>query len=275
MAVHPLLRRIDSRQNPLVTRVRELVRDGSASAAVLEGVSLVREAARANWPIEVIAVTEHTVDTPEVRAVLNDLPAGVDRVIASGPVMEALSPARSASGCLAVTGITSATLDAALVTDPRLIVSAVNVQDPGNLGAIIRVAEAAGATAVLACGTSANPFGWKALRGSMGSAFRLPVVPHVSVTSALAATRGSGCRLIATVVSGDPPDQLSLTGPIALFVGAEGQGLPDEVLSACTERIAVPMTPPVESLNVAVATGIILYEARRQRIQADAIRTVR
>jgi TrmH family RNA methyltransferase len=189
--------------------------------------------------------------------------------------MAALSPARTASGCLAVTGIKPTALDDALVPAPQLIVCAVNVQDPGNVGAIVRVAEAAGATAVLACGTSANPFGWKALRGSMGSAFRLPVVAHVPTGSALTAARRSGCRLIATVLSGEPPDQLALTGPIALFVGAEGQGLPDDVLSACDDRIAVPMTAPVESLNVAVATGIILYEARRQRIHADAIRTVR
>jgi TrmH family RNA methyltransferase len=274
MTVRSSPRRITSRQNPVVARVRDLVRVGSASSAVLEGLSLIREAVRARWPIELIAVTERTADDPDVRALVNDLPAEVDRLITTGPVMAALSPARTASGCLAVVGIKPATLDAAVAASPQLVVCPVNVQDPGNVGAIIRVAEAAGATAVLVCGTSADPFGWKALRGSMGSAFRLAVVPRVPIESALAATSKVGCRLIAAMLSGDAPDQMPLTGPIALFVGAEGQGLPDDVLSACDGRIAVPMTPPVESLNVAVATGIILYEARRQR-NAHAIRTLR
>jgi TrmH family RNA methyltransferase len=274
MTVRSSPRRITSRQNPVVARVRDLVRVGSASSAVLEGLSLIREAVRARWPIELIAVTERTADDPDVRALVNDLPAEVDRLITTGPVMAALSPARTASGCLAVVGIKPATLDAAVAASPQLVVCPVNVQDPGNVGAIIRVAEAAGATAVLVCGTSADPFGWKALRGSMGSAFRLPVVPRVSIESALAATSKAGCRLVAAMLSGDAPDQMPLTGPVALFVGAEGQGLPDDVLSACDGRIAVPMTPPVESLNVAVATGIMLYEARRQR-NAHAIRTLR
>jgi TrmH family RNA methyltransferase len=274
MTVRSSPRRITSRQNPVVARVRDLVRVGSASSAVLEGLSLIREAVRARWPIELIAVTERTADDPDVRALVNDLPAEVDRLITTGPVMAALSPARTASGCLAVVGIKPATLDAAVAASPQLVVCPVNVQDPGNVGAIIRVAEAAGATAVLVCGTSADPFGWKALRGSMGSAFRLAVVPRVPIESALAATSKVGCRLIAAMLSGDAPDQMPLTGPIALFVGAEGQGLPDDVLSACDGRIAVPMTPPVESLNVAVATGIMLYEARRQR-NAHAIRTLR
>lgn len=275
MTVRSSPRRITSRQNPVVARVRDLVRVGSASSAVLEGLSLVRDAASARWPIELIAVTERTAEDPDVRALMNDLPAEVDRVITTGPVMAALSPARTASGCLAVVGIRPATLDAAVAAaSPQLVVCPVNVQDPGNVGAIIRVAEAAGATAVLVCGTSADPFGWKALRGSMGSAFRLPVVPRVPIESALAAASKAGCRLVAAMLSGDAPDQMPLTGPVALFVGAEGQGLPDDVLSACAGRIAVPMTPPVESLNVAVATGIILYEARRQR-NAHAIRTLR
>lgn len=268
-------RRISSRQNPVVARIRDLVRDRSDSAAVLEGQSLIREAARAGWPIELIAVTERTAEDPAVRALMNDLPVEVDRVIATGPVMAAMSPARTASGCVAVTGIRSISLDDAIGFTPQLIVCAVNVQDPGNLGAIIRVAEAAGATAVLACGTSADPFGWKALRGAMGSAFRLPVVPHVSRASAIAATRKAGCGLVATVLAGDAPDRVPFTGPTALFVGAEGQGLPDDLVAECDARTAVPMTPPVESLNVAVATGIILYEARRQRNHAHAIRTVR
>jgi TrmH family RNA methyltransferase len=141
----------------------------------------------------------------------------------------------------------------------------VDVQDPGNLGAIVRVAEAAGATAVLAAGASADPFGWKALRGSMGSAFRLPLARRITLEAALDRARAGRCQIVASVLSGTPLHAVDLSGPTCLFVGSEGRGLPAAVTSAADVRLAIPMERPVESLNVAVAAAVILYEARRQR----------
>ena len=107
-----------------------------------------------------------------------------------------------------------------------LVVAAIDVQDPGNLGAIVRVAEAAGASGVLAAGGSANPFSWKALRGSMGSALRLPIASGMTGEEAVADAVQHGCRVIAAV----PRDGISvfdvdLSGPIAVLIGGEGPGL--------------------------------------------------
>ena len=148
-----------------------------------------------------------------------------------------------------------------------LVVAAVDVQDPGNLGAIVRVAEAAGATGVVAAGGSANPFGWKALRGSMGSALRLPIAGEADAPTRRSPTRGGTaaassrpCRAAAARCSTS-----TSRGPIAVLIGGEGQGLAPALADAADERVTIPMQAPVESLNAAVTAALIVYEARRQR----------
>jgi TrmH family RNA methyltransferase len=143
---------------------------------------------------------------------------------------------------------------------------AYDVQDPGNLGAVARAAEAAGATGVFVCGRSADPFGWKALRGSMGSAFRLPIVSCPAADEAVAAVRARGLRVLAlTARDGASLYDMDLRGPSALLVGGEGAGLSDDIAALTDARVSIPMRPPVESLNVAVAAAVALYEAARQR----------
>jgi len=140
------------------------------------------------------------------------------------------------------------------------------VQDPGNVGAIVRVAEAAGSTGLVAAAGSASPFGWKALRGSMGSALRLPVVAGVTADEAVAIGRGRGCRIVAAVPrDGRPIFDADLAGPLVILIGGEGRGLPGPLADAADERVTIPMQAPVESLNAAVTAALLLYEARRQR----------
>ena len=133
------------------------------------------------------------------------------------------------------------------------------MQDPGNVGAIVRVAEAAGATGVVAAGASADPFGWKALRGSMGSALRLPIV--AGVDRGRGGRRGPQPRLPRS----SPPCRATggrcstpiSTGPLAILIGGEGQGLPRPLVDAADERVTIPMQAPVESLNAAVTAALI------------------
>ncbi len=137
------------------------------------------------------------------------------------------------------------------------------------MGAIIRFAEAAGASGVVIAGDTADPFGWKALRGSMGSALRLPICASLLLEDAIDDARKRGARVVATVPRGgtsifDAP----LAGPLALLIGSEGVGLPDRVISEADLRVTIPMDPPVESLNAAVAAAVLLFEARRQRSAA-------
>jgi len=147
-----------------------------------------------------------------------------------------------------------------------LVVIAADVQDPGNFGALLRSAEAGGATGVIATESGADPFGWKALRGAMGSAFRLPVARVSDGAAAVALARSHGLRVAAAIGRGGTPmSDADLTGPLALVVGGEGSGLLEALVTAADARITIPMTPPVESLNVSVAAALLVFEARRQR----------
>jgi TrmH family RNA methyltransferase len=146
-----------------------------------------------------------------------------------------------------------------------LVIVAVDVQDPGNVGAMLRVAEAAGATGAIVAGASADPFGWKAVRGSMGSALRLPLIVEKAPWSA-ASIRHRNCRVVATVPRGGRPlFEADLRGPLAILIGGEGRGLAPALVDEAGERVTIPMEPPVESLNAAVTAALLLYEARRQR----------
>jgi TrmH family RNA methyltransferase len=146
------------------------------------------------------------------------------------------------------------------------VVVACDIQDPGNLGAIARVAEAGGASGLVAAGRCADPFGWKALRGSMGSLLRLPTVRCAAPEDEVAEARRHGCRIVAAVPRGGLPlFQAALKGPVAFLIGGEGPGLAPALAAGADQRVSIPMHPPVESLNAAVAAALLVYEAWRQR----------
>jgi TrmH family RNA methyltransferase len=180
-------------------------------------------------------------------------------------VLQAMSPARTPSGVVALAIPVPHGLDDVLCGDRALLAIAVDVQDPGNMGGIVRAAEAAGATGVIAAGASADPYGWKAVRGAMGSAFRLPIARVADAGEVVRACRARGLRVVAATLEGTPLDAVALDEPCAILLGAEGIGLPPHLIAAADLRLTIPMRPPVESLSVAVAAGIVLYEARRQR----------
>jgi TrmH family RNA methyltransferase len=189
-------------------------------------------------------------------------------------VLAAASPVRSPSGLVAIVRRRERDFADVLKQPDALVVVAVNVQDPGNLGAILRSGEAGGATGVVVTGASAHPWNWKTVRGSMGSALRLPVAAMSDVSDAIASVRASGLRTVVAVPRGGrEPDATDWSGAVALLVGGEGSGLDEAVIAAADERVSVPMAEPVESLNVAVATALLVYAARRQRGDAARPRT--
>jgi RNA methyltransferase, TrmH family len=261
------IRRLSSRHNPVVARARGLAR-GSREClthALIEGHTLIAEAVAAGWPLDVLAVTERALQDRALDSLVTRLSNDTDCILTSSSVMDAMSPASTPSGTVAIARLPADSPDRLFGKTPGLIVGAVDVQDPGNLGAIVRVAEAAGATGVAACGATADPFSWKALRGAMGSAFRLPVVRRMVTDDLLAAAREHRFQTVAAIVGAAEPDQVDLRKSTVLFVGSEAAGLPPAVRCACEAAVSVPMAAPVESLNVAVAAAVILYEARRQR----------
>jgi TrmH family RNA methyltransferase len=191
---------------------------------------------------------------------------GVDVVTAADAVFAAVSPVRTPSGIVAIAHRHPTTTEAILSRDQLFTLVVVNVQDPGNLGALMRVAEAGGATGVIVAGESANPFSWKAVRGSMGSALRLPIVRSLSMDALVSEIGRYNVKMIAAVPrEGREPDAVDWSGRIALLLGGEGTGLNPRLIAAAAERVTVPMEPPVESLNVAVSAAIMIYAARRSR----------
>ena len=154
-----------------------------------------------------------------------------------------------------------------------LLVIAEGLQDPGNLGTLIRSAEAFGATAILTTAGTVSGWNQKAIRASAGRVFRVPVV---AITPAdVPALKSRGLRLFAAVADGpERPGMISVAGadlsqPCALMIGNEGAGLSDEWLQLADERITIPTPGHVESLNAAIAGSLLLYEASRQRLQTS------
>jgi TrmH family RNA methyltransferase len=259
--------RITSRRNALVARCRALADGSDRTAMLLDGGRLIDEALAARIVIDQLIVQTGARERGAIgRVVAEAEHQRVPVVEVSAPVLAAVSPVRSPSGVVAVARRPVADAGRVFVDAGRSAVIACDVQDPGNVGAIVRAAEAAGASGVVAAGASADPFGWKALRGSMGSAFRLPVAAHMSAVDATVEAHRRGYRLIAAVPRGGVSlFDVDLSGRVAFAIGAEGAGLTAELLAAADERITIPMDGPVESLNAAVTAALLLYEARRQR----------
>jgi len=261
--------RVSSRRDALVILCRDIARRRTepGGQVLLDGAHLVSEALTLGIRLHHVAFTARARASDEgARLVAALTQRGFPVIDVTDSVMDAMSPVSSPSGVIAVADRPDSSLDRVLQDEPQLVVAVVDVQEPGNVGAIVRAAEACWATGVVCCGASADAFGAKALRGSMGSALRLPVASGVPPVDALTAMRARGLRLVATVPSGGArPHELDLRQPTALLFGGEGPGLTAEALAAADETVSIPMRAPVESLNVAVAVALLTCEAARQR----------
>jgi TrmH family RNA methyltransferase len=268
-AAHRPARAVSSRSNPIVTefRTRRKDRRPGDSTVLLDGEHLVDEAFRAGVRVRSAAFLESAQDDDTLAPLAARLARAGSRITyVTGPVMRALSPLASPGRVVALAELLSSDVDHLFGTAVPFVVAAADVQDPGNLGALIRAAEAAGASGVASCGSSADPFSWKALRGAMGSAFRLPVSAGLRVEELIAGARARRARVLATRPrNAESLYDVDLTGPLVILLGAEGSGLPAPVAALADTSITIPMAPEVESLNVAVAAAVIAFEVRRQR----------
>jgi TrmH family RNA methyltransferase len=264
------MKKIASRQNPVVRMFRELAErpDPTGTRLLLDGVHLVREAQGARAAFEAVAVAASRLPEAEEGDMARTLDSQGARVFSvSDAVFAALSPVRAPSGIVAIARRRPTDAGTIWSREKAFVIAAVDIQDPGNLGSLLRAGEAGGATGAIVCGASANPFSWKAVRGSMGSILRLPVAAGVDPTMIPLCAKTSGVRTVAAVPrQGQDPDTLNWTGSIALLLGGEGAGLSEALVAQCDDRVTLPMAAPVESLNVAVAGAILIYAARRQRI---------
>lgn len=279
------MERISSRQNAVVKRFRELARTpraaggdhghaarpGHAAEVLLDGEHLVHEALACDIAVEVAAFADKVLAHPRspLSRIARDVKKRGGRVLAvSDDVLAAMSPVQQPSGVVAIGRARPADLRVVMSSAAHvaLVVVLDGLQDPGNVGAIIRAAAAFGATGVVTIDGSANPFGWKALRGGMGGTFRVPVAARASLSDVLAAAQEQGVRVVAAVPRGGTSlPGLDLRTPTAILLGGEGAGVSPDAISAVHQTVTIPMGAPMESLNVAVAAAVILYEAMRQR----------
>lgn len=267
------MKSVSSRQNPIVGTFRALAADPDPTGErlLLDGAHLVRDAIVAGAMFEVAVVATSVMGTgSDEEQLAADLDAsGVEVIVVSNNVFAALSPVKNPAGLAAIVR-RNVTVPHVMCGYPQaFVVTAVDVQDPGNVGALIRASEAGGATAAFVCGASASPFSWKALRGSMGSALRLPTVAGMTADAVMNCMADAGVRAIAAVPRGGAaPDEIDWRGAIGLFLGGEGPGLSGDIIARCADRVTIPMASSVESLNVAVAGAVLIYAARRQRVSS-------
>lgn len=253
-------RRIESRQNARVKELRAGLQRGMRTRLgqiAIEGEHLVREAVRSGLKVQTLFLSRANEE------LLRDYPCGdAEVLLLSEEVFSSAASTEHPQGIAALIDPPEWRLDQMLHGVPLLIIAAA-LQDPGNLGTLIRSAEAFGASGMILLPGTVSLWNAKTLRASSGSAFRLPTVT-LQASDAFSALRGSGVRLLA-MVAREGSTQMDLTGPLALMVGNEGAGLPEAWLAETDSRVTIRCPGPVESLNAAVAGSVLLYEAARQR----------
>jgi TrmH family RNA methyltransferase len=286
-AMGEAISRITSRDNQWLKRFRASLggeQDGDGIVGV-EGVRLVEAALVSELAVGALLVSEsgerHLARLSGLIASELQILRTTDRLFAG------IADTQAPQGVAALVRPKAATLEDTL-KGVALIAVLVGVQDPGNVGTILRAAEAFGATGVATCSAAgvgtANPLAPKAMRASAGSALRLPILRGMSSAILLAQLRVSGVKLYAAVRDSDArlgrqsgglqplvrPWEADWNSSVALLIGNEGAGLPEEIVESCDARVSIPQresgkTSAVESLNAAMAGSVLLYEAMRQR----------
>ena len=246
---------ITSRTNPLCTHLRKLSSSASyrreCGEFVCDSPKLLEEALLWQGAVHTVISTD-SIPLPT-------LPAGVRHVRVPADVMRAVSPAQTPQGALAVCGIPERTLPEIL--DGRRYVVLDGVQDPGNVGTVLRTLDAAGFDGCILTPGCADPFGPKALRATMGSVFRVPVCSVWNTVETVQALNARGYATLAAALDGENfYRRAPLPARLCVLIGNEGAGLTKQAQDACTHRFRLPMRGGAESLNAAVAAAAMMYD---------------
>jgi TrmH family RNA methyltransferase len=228
-----------------------------AGRFLVEGPNLI-EAAAARSLVRELFATELAAQRHASLVAGREFPVHLITERAAKALSDTVTPV----GLFAVCDMPTTRLEDVLAGSPRLIAVAVEIGEPGNAGTLIRIADAMGAGAVILGGNSVDPYNGKCLRASAGSIFSIPVVAAPDALGAITALRAAGLRLLATTVDGKTRlDEADLAAPTAWLFGAESQGLSAEIADAADSRVRIPMSGGAESLNVAAAAAICLYQS--------------
>jgi TrmH family RNA methyltransferase len=261
----PRPRLIESRQNPRVKELRgALARTGRTPAGLLaiEGEHLVAEAIRSRLRVDTVFLREGYESGFA-------LPDNAECLLLTADVFASAVATEQPQGIAALVHPPAFSPDLLFRDTAPLLLVLAGLQDPGNVGTLLRSAEAFAAGGVLLLPGTASPWNPKALRASAGSAFRVPAIT-VSESEALSLLHEHGVPAVAAVARGGATvDTAPLNGPAALLIGNEGAGLSASLLAAARHRVTIPMPGAIESLNAAIAGSLLLYEAARQRGEAS------
>ena len=250
---------ISSRKNQHIVRLRSLAADGAfrreQGEYLCDGIKLLREALAQGAELRYVLWKEQAEALPGL--------AGVKQYVAPADLFDYASPMKNSPGPVFTVAIpreeTDRPLENAIVLE--------NVQDPGNVGTVLRTAKALGVSAVVLVGACADVYSPKATRATMGAIFRQRVL-HADIPALKALAEKNGLPLYAAALSEQAADIRSLALENAMVcVGSEGQGLSRELMDACDRQLIIPMTPGSESLNAAVAASLILWEMTRDKIK--------
>ncbi len=258
---------ITSIHNPKIQRVRALMqqraRREEEHAFVIEGARLIEEALLSGVPLDLVLISSQP--SPRAAHLVTDLGANqfpIEEV--SAELFQRISDTENPQGILAITRRQSHHIP----SDWDFIVIADNLRDPGNLGSLLRTSAAAAANAVILTPQCADVYSPKVVRAAMGAHFKLPILQKTWEEIILLCRTRSGNPaqlLVSDVESGTPCWQVDLRQPLALVIGSEAEGVNAEAQQAADQRIRIPMPGHIESLNAAVAAGILLFEIVRQR----------
>lgn len=250
---------VTSRANARVKQLRAAFAGQARLASgliAIEGEHLLEEAVKSQQALKTLFVSER-------RAVPDFVPRGVEVVRLANDVFQSCVETQTPQGIAVLLVPPVGTVDEMLRGNP-LILIAVGLQDPGNLGTLVRSAEAFGATGVMTTPGTVSVWNQKAMRASAGSVFRVPVAS--ADAAGMEVLEQQGVRLLAALKDdASAIDEVALTGPIAFLIGNEGAGLSEDWVRMADERVTIPCPGWVESLNAAVAGSLLLYEASRQR----------
>lgn len=263
---HERLRRVEGRHNALVKELRKAFAHGDLTDdghCAVEGMRILEEAIRSGLKFRAVFFSESALNKAE--RLLPQLAAYVETLLLPDTLFATAVPSDSPQGVAALVRCPVFKVEDILTKLAGPVMVVAGVQDPGNLGTILRSAEAFDAAGVLLGEGTVSPFNPKVVRASAGSVFRLPIA-RVKLAEVLPQMRSRGLRLVATSShKGAPVHEARLTGPLAIFIGSEGAGLPRDLLAGMDETLAIPHSEHVESLNAGVAASIVLYEVARQR----------
>jgi TrmH family RNA methyltransferase len=238
---------------------------GGVSGLVgIEGPNLIEEALRADLRIKAVFVADGSERLLETLRVPHD----VDTLLVAKKLLDSVLATETPQSIAALIEPPQWTWDHVLGLHRRsipLVVVLTGLQDPGNLGTILRSAEAFGATGVASLPGTVSAWNAKAVRASAGSVFRVPLLA-VTEAECFEHLRKAGVKVFVSTSRGaKAADRIALAGPVALVIGNEGNGVLEEIARRADDRITIPCPGPVESLNAAVAASVLLYEASRQR----------